>query len=112
MNAEEKASFKERLIDLIKKQEEEIAMLESMTAPISPENSIGRVSRMDAIQNKGISEASLRNKREKLSKLKISLSKVDKPDFGTCSRCERPIQIARLMYMPESSRCLHCADKA
>ena len=84
MTAEEKATFKKRLEELIKKQEEEITMLEDMTQPISPENSIGRVSRMDAIQNKGISEASLRNKKEKLSKLKISLSKVDSPDFGIC----------------------------
>lgn len=112
MKAEEKATFKKRLKELIQKQEEEIAILEGMTQPISPENSIGRVSRMDAIQSKGISEASLRNKKEKLSKLKISLSKIDTPDFGICSRCDRPIQPARLMYMPESSRCLHCADKS
>ena len=111
MNAEEKKAFKKRLTELIRKQEEEIAILESMTQPISPENAIGRVSRMDAIQNKGISDASLRNKRDKLAKLKVSLTKIDTPDFGICSRCSRPIQPARLMYMPESSRCLHCADK-
>jgi DnaK suppressor protein len=111
MNAEEKKIFKKRLIELIKKQGEEIVILESMTEPISPENSIGRVSRMDAIQNKGISEASLRNKRDKLAKLKVALSKIDSLNFGICSRCSRPIQDARLMYMPESSRCLHCADK-
>lgn len=111
MNEKEKRAFKDRLMELIELQENEIAMLESMTQPISPENSIGRVSRMDAIQNKGISEASLRNKKSKLSKLKVALSKVDKDNFGVCSRCERPIQVARLMYMPESSRCLNCADK-
>jgi DnaK suppressor protein len=111
MTEKEKKEFKKRLTGLIKKQEEEIAMLEEMTQPISPENSIGRVSRMDAIMNKGVSEASLRNKRDKLIKLKVAMTKVDQPAFGICSRCERPIQIARLMYMPESSRCLHCADK-
>lgn len=111
MNQEEKIQFKLKLTDLIKKQEEEIKMLEDVTKPIGPENSIGRVSRMDAIQNKGISEASLRNKKAKLSKMRVALSKIDTPDFGVCSRCEKPIQIARLMYLPESSRCLHCADK-
>lgn len=111
MNAQEIKEFTKRLKALIKKQEEEIKLLESNTQPISPENSIGRVSRMDAIQNKGVSEASLRNKKDKLAKLKVALSKVDTPNFGICSRCERPIQAARLMYMPESSRCLHCADK-
>jgi len=111
MTKKEIAEFKKRLLDLMKKQEEEIIMLEEMTKPISPENSIGRVSRMDAIMNKGVSEASLRNKRDKLTKLKVALTKVDQANFGICSRCERPIQPARLMYMPESSRCLRCADR-
>lgn len=111
MTSKEITEFKKRLKELIEKQEEEIRMLEEMTQPISPENSIGRVSRMDAIMNKGVSEASLRNKRDKLTKLKVALSKVDQSNFGICSRCERPIQQARLMYMPESSRCLKCADR-
>lgn len=107
----DKKAFKERLLELISKQEEEIRLLEEMTKPIGPENAIGRVSRMDAIMNKGVADASLRNKRNKLTKLKVALSKVDQANFGICSRCERPIQPARLMYMPESSRCLHCAGK-
>ena len=111
MNAQEIAEFTKRLKAMIIKQEAEIAILETNTEPISPENSIGRVSRMDAIQNKGVSEAALRNKKDKLAKLHVALSKVSTPNFGICSRCERPIQAARLMYMPESSRCLHCADK-
>ena len=111
MNPKELETFKTRLVDLIGKQEEEIRLLEEMTQPISPENSIGRVSRMDAINNKGVSEASLRNKKDKLAKLKVALSKIDGKNFGFCSRCERPIAPARLMYMPESSRCIHCADK-
>lgn len=111
MTPKEIESFKVKLLDLIARQEEEIGILEEITKPIGPENAIGRVSRMDAIMNKGVSEASLRNKRDKLTKLKVALTKVDQPNFGICSRCERPIQMGRLMYMPESSRCLHCADK-
>lgn len=107
----DKKAFKQRLLELINKQEEEIRLLEEMTKPIGPENAIGRVSRMGAIMNKGVADASLRNKRNKLTKLKVALSKVDQANFGICSRCERPIQPARLMYMPESSRCLHCAGK-
>ena len=111
MDSKEKSQFKKRLIALIEKQEEEIALLEEMSKPISPENSIGRVSRMDAINNKGVSDASLRNKKDKLAKLKIALTKIDGAGFGICSRCSRPIIPARLMYMPESSRCINCADK-
>ena len=43
--------------------------------PIAPENSIGRISRMDAINNKSITEAALHNAELKLSRLKNMLPK-------------------------------------
>ena len=55
-----------------------------ITKPISPENSIGRVSRMDAINNKSVVEAALRNAEKKLKGLKIILSKIQNDDFGIC----------------------------
>lgn len=86
-------------------------MLEDATQPIGPENAIGRVSRMDAINNKSVSEASLRSSKRKLSSLKLALTKVDSPDFGICARCKCTIAPARLMFMPESTRCVNCAGR-
>lgn len=111
MTSTDRAALKNKIEIAIDKTEKEIASLEEMTKPISPENSIGRVSRMDAINNKGVAEASLRSNRNKLSKLKIALARVENPDFGDCVFCKNPIQTARLMYMPESSRCVRCADR-
>ena len=111
MNTEERALLKEKIIDKIARTEEKIVDLEEMTKPIGPENAIGRVSRMDAINNKSVAEAALRNARQKLSKLQVALNKVDQADFGICAFCKQPIPPARLLYMPESSRCVHCADK-
>ncbi|MGC6531707.1 MAG: TraR/DksA family transcriptional regulator [Flavobacteriales bacterium] len=39
-------------------------------------------------------------------------SKLDQPDFGTCARCRSPIPSGRLMLMPESNRCVRCAQEA
>ncbi len=111
MNSEEKEQLKAKIIAQITKTEKEIVSLEDMTKPISPENSIGRVSRMDAINNKSVAEASLRTSKRKLSNLKVALTKIDDENFGSCSRCENPIPPARLMYMPESTRCVRCADR-
>jgi len=66
---------------------------------------------MDAINNKGVSEAALRSSKRKLTNLKIALTKVGAESFGMCTRCKRPIAPARLMYMPESTKCVRCADK-
>ena len=102
--------FRSKLLIQIEQTEEEVKELEEQTKPIGPENAIGRISRMDAINNKSVMEAALRNKRTKLDKLKIALSKVNSEGFGICSRCKNVIQEARLMYLPESSLCIHCAS--
>jgi len=111
MNSQEKAALKKSIETKIVELTEQIALLEENTKPISPENSIGRVSRMDAINNKGVAEASLRSAKKKLSKLKVALGKIDLAGFGICSLCSKPIPAPRLMFMPESTRCVRCADR-
>jgi len=111
MNAEEKKELKSKLEALIRTSGAEILELEKLTEPVSPENSIGRVSRMDAINNKSVLEAALRNKKNKLSKMKMALSRIDRDDFGICIQCKRDIPPARLIVMPESSTCVYCAGR-
>ncbi len=111
MDAINKKELKKKITELIEKSKMEIIDLKDMSAPISPENSIGRVSRMDAINNKSVMEAALNNKKEKLSKLQLALGKIDTPGYGKCAMCNHPIQISRLIYMPESTRCIRCADR-
>lgn len=107
----DKDALKIKIKELIEKAKQEIINLTEMSAPVSPENSIGRISRMDAINNKSVVEAALRNKKEKLSKLELSLNKIDTQGYGICAMCKNPIQTARLIYMPESTRCVRCADR-
>lgn len=111
MTIEERKALREKIKEEIIKIEAAIVPLLDATKPISPENSLGRVSRMDAINNKGVAEAALRSAKAKLSKLQLALGKVDNPDFGNCSMCKNPIRPARLMYMPESTKCVRCADR-
>ena len=111
MDDKARVALKEKIHEEIGKIEQAIVPLLDATKPISPENSIGRVSRMDAINNKSVAEAALRSAKTKLSKLQIALTKIDNKDFGNCSNCKNPIRPARLMYMPESTRCVRCADR-
>lgn len=110
MNDTDRATLKSKIESAIIKTSADVNRLEEATKPISPENAIGRVSRMDAINNKGVSEAALRSARRKLTNLRIALEKISEKDFGSCSRCGRPIATARLMFMPESRKCVRCAE--
>lgn len=109
MTQAEKDAFKIKLRDAVEMTKTDIENLKELTKPIPPENSLGRVTRMDAINNKSVNEANLRRAISKLDKLQKALRKVDSPEFGNCQSCRRPIQPKRLMFMPESTRCMRCA---
>ena len=79
-----------------------------LTKPISPENSIGRVSRMDAINNKSVMEESLRKLKLKYKKLKFIKTQTQKEDFGICLKCKKEIPLGRIMIIPESRFCVKC----
>ena len=85
--------------------------MKELTQPIAPENAIGRVSRMDAINNKSVNEAALRKLEEKLKQLHLASKKVKESDFGICAKCHGKIQNGRLLLVPESRFCVKCAAK-
>ena len=101
--------IKEKIKSKIAQTLDDIAELKEITSPISPENAIGRISRMDAINNKTINDRTLRKSQEKLKKLKLSLSRINDSDFGKCIQCSKPIQEGRIFLMPEEAKCINCA---
>lgn len=105
----DKAEVKTLVNKEIEKTQNIIKEYEELVKPEAPDVAIGRVSRMDAINNRSVVEASLRQAREKLDKLNFVLTKVDKPDFGLCMRCGNPIPIGRIIIRPESVHCVNCA---
>lgn len=111
MSDKEKEEIRQRIKELIASSLLDVDGMAKNTQPIKPENSLGRISRMDAINNKSVAEAALRNKRKKLSKLRMALANIDKEDFGFCSACHNPIQQGRLIFMPESTECVRCASR-
>lgn len=105
-----KVEIKVQITSEIDKTEKLIQEYAELTKPISPENAIGRISRMDAINNKSVTEASLRKAKEKLEKLKFALSRVDDDDFGRCITCKKPIPLGRILIMPQARTCVNCSQ--
>ena len=109
MTEEQRKELKFKILTSIESTKSDIEELKELTKPISPENAIGRVSRMDAINNKSINEAALTQASSKLDKLLFALDKCEEPEFGSCKRCKQDIPLGRLMLMPESLFCVKCA---
>ena len=111
MDARQKEILTRHIQETIAGLKADIDAYKGLTQPIAPDDAIGRLTRMEAINSKSINEAALGRARNKLSRLEQTLRKVDDPDFGWCRECEEPIPFARLMAMPESDLCVACAEK-
>lgn len=101
--------LKQKLLDEISKTELLIKEYQELTEPIAPDVAIGRISRMDAINNKSVTEAALRQAEEKLRNLHRVLSKIGDKDFGICLKCHKPIPMGRILIRLESLHCVNCA---
>ena len=86
-----------------------ISEYKEMVQPMAPDVAIGRVSRMDAINNRSVVEAALRKAEEKLVNLERVHSTIDSDDFGICLKCKNEIPLGRILIRPESLFCINCA---
>jgi DnaK suppressor protein len=110
MTEEERQALKNKIVSEIEGLKASIASLEETSRPVKPDVSIGRLTRMEAINARGINEANLNASNTKLVKLERALSRVDDPEFGICAVCGEPIPVGRIMLMPEVTRCVRCAE--
>ena len=109
MNETELKAIKEKLLLETHDTQKKINKYSDLCKPIPPENSIGRISRMDAINNKSVVEAALRVAKEKMKQLKQVENKINHDDFGVCKKCNNIIPFGRLMIQPHSKFCVICA---
>ena len=111
MDEHNKKLLQQKILSAISESEEIISSLKEKTKPVSPDNAIGRLSRMDAIGNKSVNDASLRKAQARLTQLKYALNNIDNPEFGICAECDEEIPLGRIMVMPESTLCVSCAEQ-
>ena len=111
MTNDNKILLKESIIKQINELENELILIEAAAKPIAPDCAIGRVSRMDAINNKVIIDASLKDKQTNLHRFRYALTKIESENYGRCSRCGESIAVKRLMSIPYVNLCFSCANK-
>ncbi len=112
MNEKEKEALKQEIHKEMERLHKEVTRLREFTKPVPPDNAIGRLTRMEAINAKSIAEANMRKARSRIVKLEKTLERInDDPDFGICASCGRPIPMKRIMLVPESTRCVRCLSR-
>ena len=109
MRPEDKIRLKKAIEFKIDEIRQLIADLKESTKPQGLDNSVGRLSRMDYINNKSVNEAGLRSAENKLAGLERWLSLYDSDNFGKCAKCNNDINVNRLLLNPHSTLCIKCA---
>ncbi|NBC03736.1 MAG: hypothetical protein GVY20_08550 [Bacteroidetes bacterium] len=109
MEASEREEMKQVILDKLEETKQEIEQLKELTKPVEPDNAYGRLSRMDAINNKTINDAALREQKSRLQKLERALDNLEDGKYGDCIKCGDPIPVGRLKFMPWTTRCVKCA---
>lgn len=111
LNATEIAHFKEIL--LAKQQElQAIDALgeEARKAVELDQQSVGRLSRMDAMQGQAMAQAQNRHRKRELTRIEMALTRIENHDYGFCDDCGDPIAKRRLEVDPAAGFCIRCAE--
>lgn len=83
------------------------------TEPIELDQArVGRLSRMDAMQQQAMSQASDRLMDIERQRIKTALKRIESEEYGYCILCDEDIAIKRLEFDPSILTCITCAQEA
>lgn len=111
LTAEQLAELQDRLAGLQEELQALLTTTRDNTRPVSLDEPIGRLTRMDAMQQQSMSTANRQQAELRLRQVEQALGLARKGDYGICRRCDDPIGYARLSARPESPYCLACQDE-
>ncbi|MEM0898296.1 MAG: TraR/DksA C4-type zinc finger protein [Verrucomicrobiota bacterium] len=104
-------TLRQRIEEELFETRQRIEGLEEATKPISPDKGLGRLTRLEAMQDKSVNEAALERLRDDQTRLENALGSINRADFGICLACRQPIAFARMEAMPQSTLCVKCASR-
>ena len=71
---------------------------------------IGRLSRMDEMQNQQMALEAQRRRKIQIRKIDAAWQRIENGEYGLCSYCEDIIEVERLEFDPTSVLCAECMD--
>jgi DnaK suppressor protein len=112
MDDAQREQFRHKLLQLRQELLELEANSRDSTRPVElDQTTVGRLSRMDAIQGQQMAQATARRRRLQIQKIDGALGRIDSGEYGHCFICGEEIDPRRLAIDPTHSRCINCVDK-
>ncbi|MEM1196327.1 MAG: TraR/DksA C4-type zinc finger protein [Pseudomonadota bacterium] len=73
-------------------------------------DSVGRLSRMDAMQQQAMAHAQQRRREQERRRIRAALVRMDEGEWGSCLTCGDDIAPGRLAHDPSVAVCVGCAS--
>jgi len=73
------------------------------------QQSVGRLSRMDAMQVQAMAHATESRRQVRAQRIKAALARIAADEYGYCVECGEEIPAARLDIDPTTPRCVDCS---
>lgn len=73
------------------------------------QQSVGRLSRMDALQNQAMAQETQRRRSQERARIAAALQRIDDDEYGWCAECGEAIAPKRLDVDPMAVMCAKCA---
>ena len=106
-------AFRRALEERQRELEDQLNIGDDATKPVSlDQQSVGRVSRVDAIQQQQMALAGREQAQVMLRQIGLALQRIDDGVYGICLHCEEPIARARLEAQPHAGLCVDCQSAA
>lgn len=110
MTAEEIERFRKQLLDL---REDLLSTSDTRDETSGTvhldQQSVGRLSRMDALQSQALAQAGKERANHQLRLIAAALMRIERDEFGDCLECGEPINPKRLEVDPTTLYCIECA---
>jgi DnaK suppressor protein len=109
LSEEQEEELRGRLGEMVAELERGLDDSAGAAAPVVlDQSSVGRLSRMDAMQQQAMAKATREKARLRLGQCRVALSAFERGEYGLCRKCEEPIGYPRLSAKPEAPFCLEC----
>ncbi|MBT5384179.1 MAG: TraR/DksA family transcriptional regulator [Kordiimonadaceae bacterium] len=102
---------------LLERQEELLTLITNHKEDVAPvkldQTSVGRLSRMDAMQGQAMAEEVKRRRGQELLRIRSALERITGYDeeYGYCVKCGGSINEERLVFDPSIVLCKKCANR-
>ena len=74
------------------------------------QQAVGRLSRMDSMQQQAMAEAQERLRQRDLLRIEMAERRINNDDYGYCTECDAEIPDGRLEIDPMAEKCVGCAS--